>query len=366
MRDTLILLIYLVTAIARLLMPGGARSIVAESILLKQQLLVLNRARQRAPNLRPVDRVIAALCAGWMRPARLRRAAVVIKPATIMRFHQALVQRKYRLLFTPIRRGKPGPKGPSVELLAAIIEMKRRNPRFGCRRIAQQLALVLGVEIDRDVVRRVLAKHFRPVPGDGGPSWLTFLGHSRDSLWSTDLFRCESLRLTTHWVMVVLDQYTRRIVGFAVHRGPLDGLAVCRLFITATARRDGHPSWLSTDNDPLFTHQRWGANLRVREIEEIKTVPYVPLSHPFIERLIGTVRRELLDHVPFWSARDLERKLADFQTYYNGQRAHAALDGRPPARRDQHGPAPRSASAGIAPYRWQAHCRGLFQLPVTA
>jgi transposase InsO family protein len=119
--------------------------------------------------------------------------------------------------------------------MAAIIEMKRRNPRFGCRRIAQQLALAFGVEIDRNVVRRVLAKHYRPIPGGGGPSWLTILGHCKDSLWSTDLFRCESLRLTTHWVMVVLDQYTRRIVGFAVHRSTLDAITVCRLFIAATA-----------------------------------------------------------------------------------------------------------------------------------
>ena len=68
------------------------------------------------------------------------------------------------------------------------VEMKSRNPRFGCRRIAQQLSFVFGLEIDKDVVRRVLAKHYRPDPGAAGPSWLTFLGHSKDSLWSLDLF----------------------------------------------------------------------------------------------------------------------------------------------------------------------------------
>jgi len=94
----------------------------------------------------------------------------------------ALVRRKYRLLFAPKRRGKPGPKGPSPELIAAICEMKRGNPSFGYQRIAQQLSLVLDVEIDKDVVRRVLAKHYRPDPGDRGLSWLTFLGHTKDSL----------------------------------------------------------------------------------------------------------------------------------------------------------------------------------------
>ena len=179
MRDLAILFIHLIATTARLFGPGGRRSIVAESLLVKHQLLILNRSRERAPNLRPMDRVIAGLCAGVMRPIRLTRSAIVLKPSTIMGFHRALVKRKYRFLFTPKRRGKPGPKGPSPELIAAIVEMKRRNPRFGCRRIAQQISYTFGVELDKDVVRRVLAKHYRPEPGSGGPSWLTFLGHTK-------------------------------------------------------------------------------------------------------------------------------------------------------------------------------------------
>ena len=80
-------------------------------------------------------------------------------------------------------------------------------------------------------------------------------------------------------------------------------------------------------HDPLFEAHRWRANLRILEIDEIKTVPRVPLSHPFVERLIGTVRREFLDHVLFWNARDLERKLSEFQVYYNEARNHASLGG---------------------------------------
>jgi hypothetical protein len=87
--------------IARLWGPGGLRSIAAESLLVKHQLLILNRSRQRAPKLRPMDRIIAGLCAGFMHPTRLLRSAIAIKPATILRFHRALVNRKYRLLFRP-------------------------------------------------------------------------------------------------------------------------------------------------------------------------------------------------------------------------------------------------------------------------
>src|ERR1019366_4701203 len=107
---------------------------------------------------------------------------------------------KYRLLFSSSsHRRKSGPKGPSAELIAAIVELKRRNPKFGCVRIAQQIAYAFGVEIDKDVVRRVLAMHYRPGDsGTDGPSWLTFIGHVKDSLWCIDMFRCESLLLRSH------------------------------------------------------------------------------------------------------------------------------------------------------------------------
>jgi putative transposase len=205
MRDLALLFIHLLVTIARLLGPGGARSVVAEPLLVKHQLVVVNRSRSRTPSLRPMDRVIVGLCAIWMRPARLLRSAIVLKPPTVLNFHRALVKRKYRLLFTPRTRGKPGPNGPSRDLVSLIVEMKQKNPNFGYQRIAEQIALVFDVEIDKNLVRRVLAKHYKPKPGSSGPSWLTFLGHSKDSLWSADLFRCESLALKSHWVMVVMD-----------------------------------------------------------------------------------------------------------------------------------------------------------------
>lgn len=154
MRENFVLLTHLIITLLRLGRPGGVRAVVAESLLLKHQLLILNRGRQRAPDLRPLDRVIAGACALFIRPGRILRTAIVLKPSTIMACHHALVRRKYRWLFTPKSRGRPGPRGPSAELVAAIVEMKRRNPRWGCPRIAQQIALAFGVEIDKDVVRR--------------------------------------------------------------------------------------------------------------------------------------------------------------------------------------------------------------------
>ena len=229
MRDLLILLVHLIATLARLLGPGGLRSVVAESLLVKQQLLILNRSRQRAPNLRASDRILAGVCALFMRPARVLRSAVVLRPSTILDFHRMLRRRKYRWLFSP-RRRRTGPKGPSKALVDAMVAMKRHNPRWGCPRIAQQIGLAFDIQIDKDVVRRVLATHYRPGPGGRGPSWLTFLGQTKDSLWSMNLFRCESAILRSHWVLVVMDHYTRRIVGFGVHAGIVDGRALCRMF----------------------------------------------------------------------------------------------------------------------------------------
>src|SRR5215472_11773287 len=182
-----------------------------------------------------------------------------------------------------------------------------------------------GIAINKDVVRRILASHYHPFVDGRGPSWLTFLGHAKDSLHSMDLFRCESVALRTYWVLVVMDQYTRRLIGFGVHAGVVYGVALCRMFNRAM-RWQTVPKYLSSDHDPLYRFHPWQANLRVLDVHEIKTVPYVPLSHPFVERLLGTIRRECLDRSLFWTATDLELKLTAFKNYYNQYRTHAGLE----------------------------------------
>lgn len=362
MKHTLILFAHLLITLIKLVLPGGAKAVIAENLLLKHQLLVNNRSRNRAPNLSPLDRFVFGFCSLFVNVKRINKLAVVIQPSTLLSFHKALVKRKYHLLFTPLNRNKPGPKGPPKELIKAIVEMKQRNPRYGCPRIAQQINKAFGTDIDKDVVRRVLEKYYRPNSGPNGPSWLTFLGQTKDSLWSVDLFRCESILLRSHWVLVVMDQYTRRIVGFGIHAGYVDGTALCCMFNKIISHKK-RPQHLSSDNDPLFHYQRWQANLRILDIEEIKTVPYVPISHPFVERLIGTIRREFLDHTLFWNTYDLEEKLQAFQNYYNEYRVHTSLNGESPADTDQRTTKPK---ADLYNHHWQSHCRGLYQLPAAA
>ena len=124
MCDLFILLIHLFTTVFRLAKPAGVRTVVAESVLVKHQLLILNRSRRRAPNLQIWDRLIAGFCSLWIPPSRRSKVAIAFKPSTFLSFHRALVERKYRLLFSPKQRKKPGPKGPTADMIRAVVEMK--------------------------------------------------------------------------------------------------------------------------------------------------------------------------------------------------------------------------------------------------
>ncbi len=187
MRDLLILAVHLLVTIAKLLRPGGGRAVAAESLLLIHQLQIVNRSRQRAPNLTTLDRFVLGLTTLFIRPHRIPKVAAMLKPATLLKFHKALVYRKHR-----------------------------------------------------------------PDNSDShGQSWLSFLAQTKDSLWSLDIFRCESIQLRSHWVMLVMDVFTRRIIGFGVERANIDGVSVCRMFNYATAG-EPMPARISTDHDPLF------------------------------------------------------------------------------------------------------------------
>lgn len=362
MRHCIYFLFHLITILLKLSKPGGLKTIVAENIMLWQQLITISIKRKRAPNLSSAMRIILGLLTALIKPNRLSRIGILIKPSTLMKCHKALVKRKYHLLYSSKHKKKPRPRGPNQELVNLIIEMKKRNPSFGYRRIAMQIANSFDVAVDKDLVRRVLAKYYQPTNGSDGPSWLTFLGHMKDSLWSIDLFRAESIILKSHWVLVVMDQYTRQIIGFAVHLGNIDGIAICRMFNRIISKKQ-LPKYLSTDNDPLFTFHRWQTNLRVLDIQEIKSIPKQPRSHPFIERLIGSIRRELLNKILFWTATDLQNKLVEYQAYFNSSRCHWGIGKITPRQKSTEND---TKAIKLQNNAWKMHCRGLFQLPLTA
>ncbi|MFC1665258.1 hypothetical protein ACFL17_06530 [Pseudomonadota bacterium] len=126
MKTGLILFLHCLTLLIRLAKPGGAKAIVTENLSLKHQLLIAQRRHHRSPNLTILDRYLLGWSVMLLSPRRILRAAIVVKPATIMTFHRALVSRKYRLLFGSTQNTKPGPNWPSKESIRAIVSDQSR------------------------------------------------------------------------------------------------------------------------------------------------------------------------------------------------------------------------------------------------
>ena len=162
----LILAVHLLTTIAKLVRPGGVRAVVAESLLLKHQLVI----SRRAPNLNSFDRFLLGLGSLFVPPNRLPNIQVP-RDAQEAQVSVALLVR---------RSSAPRPKGTLAGAHRRDPRDQRRNPRIGCPRIAQEIAHAFGIDINKDIVRRVLGKHYRPEAGTDGPSWLSFIGHVKD------------------------------------------------------------------------------------------------------------------------------------------------------------------------------------------
>jgi len=114
MKDFIYLLLHLLTTLAKLIQPGGSRTVIAENLLLKQQLIIQSRSRQRAPNLSAQDRALLGFWSLFLNPRRVARSAIFIKPSTLLRFHNALKNRKYRQLYSPHGGCKPGPNSQAL------------------------------------------------------------------------------------------------------------------------------------------------------------------------------------------------------------------------------------------------------------
>ena len=170
MKKLSLALLHLAVLTAKLGGPGGVRAVIVENLLRKQQLIVLRRTRHRAPNLTLRGRLLWGIGSLFLSPGRIRNVAIALRPSTLLAFHQALVRRKYRRLFSSTSCRKPGPQGPHQALIQAILELKSRHPHFGSPRIARIISQTFGLDADKNVVYRVLGQHYRPAPGGSGPS----------------------------------------------------------------------------------------------------------------------------------------------------------------------------------------------------
>ena len=184
MLEILELLIHFIATVIKLLKPGGVKVVMAETIAMKQQLIVMNRSRKRSPTLATRDRFLFGLLTMLIGRCRLQKIAVIIKPVTILAFHKSLVNQKYSLLYSNKKKKVLGRKSQDQALIDLVIDMKNRNPSFGYGRISMQIFEAFGISISRYAVGRILCINKHNLPTGDGPSWLTFIGHVKDSLWS--------------------------------------------------------------------------------------------------------------------------------------------------------------------------------------
>ena len=288
MKTLALLLIRILTTLALRVGPGGTTASIAESVLLKHQQLIAHRSGGNTSRLITADRFLCGFLVLFLHPRHIQKAAIVLKPATLAKFRHALLSRNYHRLFSLRKNGKPGPKGPSNDLVRVIVELKQRNPRFGCPRIAQQINKAFGLNIDKDVVRRVLAKHYRPEPYDGGPSWLTFFRHAVESLGSLALFQRKSMLRKILSSLIAIGRCTRRIIPGGITSCHFDQTVFWSLFAAGIPVVDASRS-IRPDHHPPISHHRYRRKLLDVDRKEILAIS--PRAPPFTARRIRTRRR---------------------------------------------------------------------------
>ncbi|MGQ0531663.1 MAG: integrase core domain-containing protein [Caulobacteraceae bacterium] len=237
-----------------------------------------------------------------------------VVPALILRCHDIA----FRLWWTWRSRHRGGGR-PRLdpELIALIRQMSFENPLWGAPRIHGEL-LKLGVQVSQSSV----SKYMLPRPRRATPGWTTFLCEHADDIASIDFLTVPSLTFARLYAFVVLAHDRHRILHVEVTNHPNAPWLSCQ--IALAFRRDPAPLFLVRDNDGLYgAHFRQA--LRTLGVTDRPTQPHSPWQNGHVERLIGSIRRECLDHVIVWNAAHLRRVLQKYADYYNNHRTHLAL-----------------------------------------
>ena len=298
----------------------------AEILALRHQLRVLERQVGR-PRWRPSDRILLSAASRILtRPAWL---SLLPSPETLLRWHPDLVRRKWAAYRRRPRRRRP----PARELHALILRLARENPRWGYRRIQGEL-LGLCHRCSHLTVRKVLRRHhLLPAPRRGQRSWRQFIRQHANQILATDFFTVDTVWLTRLYVLFFIELGTRRVhlAGCTFH--PTGAWVVQQARNLAWKLQEGEltAKFLLRDRDSKFT-TAFDDVFRSEAIEVIRLPYRSPRANYFVERWIGTARRELLDYLLFFGRHHLERVLLEFTDHYNHARPHQSLGQRPPFR----------------------------------
>jgi putative transposase len=299
---------------------GGHRQLALENLALRQQLDVYKRTVTRPP-LRRRDRLfwvgLASIWAEW------KQSLVIVTPDTVLRRQR----RRFRAYWTHLSGRPTGGRPPiAPEIRALVRRMAAANPLWGAPRIHAEL-LKLGIDLSERTVSRLLPKRRTPP----SQTWRTFLSNHVRDLVSFDFFTVPTAGLRVLFVLVVRAHHRRRVVHFNVTEHPTAQWTAQQ--IVDAFPDDSAPSYLLRDRDNVYG-QAFRQRVKRMGIEEVLTAPQSPWQNPFAERLIGSIRRECLDHVVVLGERHLRRILTAYFAYYHRTRTHLSLekdapDGRP-------------------------------------
>jgi transposase InsO family protein len=296
-----------------LLLPRG--QLVLENRALRQQLVVLRRSVRR-PQLRPWDRVFWAWLSRWW--AGWKDALLIVSPATVVGWHR----QGFRLYWHRNSRGRPGRPRIDPQIRRLIRRMSRENPLWGAPRIRAELRL-LGY----DVAESTVAKYRARRTCSPSPTWRSFLANHAAGLASVDFFVVPTVAFRLLYAFVVLCHHRRRIAHFSVTTHPAVQW-IARQIKEAFPFGEA-PRYLIRDRDAAYG-ECFRECLGRMGVEEVLIAPRSPWQNPYVERLIGSIRRECLDHVIVLGEAHLKRVLGSYFCYYHGARCHRALDGDAP------------------------------------
>ncbi len=317
------ILLYLLDCVIRNFRSRAALQL--EIIVLRHQLEVLQRTRPTRVRLTRLDRMF------WLFLYRLwprcLDAVVIVKPETVIAWHRKGFRAFWAWKSRPRRRGRPP---VPAEVRTLIRRMTRENPLWGAPRVHGEL-LKLGIEISQAAVSKYMIRHPKPP----SQTWRTFLWNHVDCLASIDFFVVPTATFRLLFVFIVLHHERRRIVHFGVTAHPTSLWASQQLreaFPWETA-----PRYLIRDRDGSYGAV-FRSRLEAMGITEVLTAPRSPWQNAYVERVIGTIRRECLDHVIVLSEGHLRRILSSYFDYYHRSRTHLSLEKDCPEPRLVHPP----------------------------
>jgi putative transposase len=283
-----------------------------ENLALRHQLAVYTQT-VHCPQLRPTDRLFWA----WL--ARLwpewQRALAFAQPHTVIAWQQRRFREHWRRLS---QRGQPGRPAVAKEVRDLIQRMSRSNPLWGSPRLVGELRK-LGINVAKSTVEKYRVRPLQQAPS---PTWKTFLKNHMQDLVALDFFVVPTVTFRVLFVLVILAHERRRVVHFRITAHPTAEWTVQQ--VVEAFPWDEAPRYLLRDRDRIYD-SRFQRRVRTMGIKEVLTTPRSPWQNPYVERLIGSIRHDCLDHVIVLHERHLQRLLTSYFLYYHAWRTHLSL-----------------------------------------